>query len=101
MTDRIEASQLVFVADGEIGVAGVAGVREVRPHESTFVINVQNGGDFVLPLSAVTDVHSGKVILAVDQLPEEVRAALRHPHAAEIRNFSYAATDPAEGALKD
>lgn len=59
MTDRIEAGQLVFVADGEIGVAGV---REVRPHESTFVINVQNGGDFVLPLSAVTDVHSGKVI---------------------------------------
>ncbi|MDG2526094.1 hypothetical protein P6166_12080 [Stenotrophomonas sp. HITSZ_GD] len=98
MTERIEAGQLVFVADGEIGVAGV---REVRPHEDTFVINVQNGGDFVLPMSAVKDVHSGKVILAVDKLPEDVREALRHPHAAEIHNPSYAATDPEEGALKD
>lgn len=98
MTDRIEAGQMVFVADGELGVAGV---REVRPHESTFVINVENGGDFVLPLSAVKDVHSGKVILAVDKLPPEVRQALRHPHAAEYRTSTYAASDPDEGALKD
>lgn len=98
MSQRIEAGQMVFVADGEIGVAGV---REVRPHESTFVINVQNGGDFVLPMSAVKDVHSGKVILAVDQLPEDVRQALRHPHAAEYRSSTYAGSDPDEGALKD
>lgn len=98
MTDRIEAGQLVFVADGEIGVAGV---REVRPHESTFVINIENGGDFVLPMSAVRDVHSGKVILAVEKLPEDVRQALRHPHAAEFRISTYAASDPEDGALKD
>lgn len=98
MTDRIEAGQMVFVADGEIGVAGV---REVRPHESTFVINIENGGDFVLPMSAVKDVHSGKVILAIDQLPEDVRQALRHPHAAEYRDPAYRASDPGEGALKD
>lgn len=98
MSDPIEAGQMVFVADGEVGVAGV---REVRPRESTFVINIENGGDFVLPMSAVKDVHSGKVILAVEKLPDEVRQALRHPHAAEYRSSTYAASDPEEGALKD
>ncbi|UYB52259.1 hypothetical protein OCJ37_20230 [Xanthomonas sp. AM6] len=98
MSERVEVGQMVFVTDGELGVGAV---REVRQASAEFVVNIQNGGDFVLPLSAVKDVHSGKVILAVDKLPEQVRDALRHPHDAEIQTPTYAATDPSDGALKE
>lgn len=98
MAERLEVGQMVFVVDGEVGVGAV---REVREDAAEFVVNIQNGGDFVLPASAVKDVHSGKVILAVDQLPEAVRHALRHPHDAELHSSMYAATDLGDGALKD
>lgn len=98
MSERLQEGQMVFVTDGELGVGAV---REVRQASDGFVVNIQNGGDFVLPLSAVKDVHSGKVILAVDRLPEQVRQALRHPHDAELPSSTYAATDPGDGALKD
>jgi hypothetical protein len=88
---------MVFVADGELGVAAV---REVRKDSAEFVINIENGGDFVLPASAIKDIHSGKVILQIDQLPEDVRQALRHPHDAELPTPTYAATDPTDGTLK-
>lgn len=54
----------------------------------------------MLPVSVVRDVHSGKVMLDVDQLPEEVRNALRHPHDNELRTSRYAASNPQDGALK-
>lgn len=98
MSERLQEGQMVFVTDGELGVGAV---REVRQASDEFVVNIQNGGDFVLPLSAVKDIHSGKVILAVDRLPEQVRQALRHPHDAELPSSTYAATDPGDGALKD
>lgn len=98
MAERLEVGQMVFVVDGEVGVGAV---REVREDAAKFVVNIQNGGDFVLPTSAVKDVHSGKVILAVERLPEAVRNALRHPHDAELHSSMYAATDPSDGALKD
>ena len=80
---------MVFVADGEMGVAGV---REVR--EAELVINIQNAGDFVVPFSAVRDVHSKKVILDVDKLTPEMREALSHVHDSEYRRY---ATDPDAG----
>ncbi|WP_244149952.1 hypothetical protein [Xanthomonas sacchari] len=98
MSERVEAGQMVFVADGEVGVGAV---REVRDGGAVFVVNIENGGDFVVPSSAVRDVHFGKVILAVEHLPEPLREALRHPHAAELPTSTYAASDPNDGALKD
>ncbi|MET0547717.1 MAG: hypothetical protein ABW002_00405 [Xanthomonas sp.] len=98
MSEQVQAGQMVFVADGEVGVGAV---REVRDGGAAFVVNIENGGDFVIPLSAVRDVHFGKVVLAVERLPEEVRRALRHPHDAELPTSTYAASDPRDGALKD
>jgi len=89
MRDQIEEGFMVFVADGEMGVAGV---REVR--EAELVINIQNAGDFVIPLSAVRDVHSKKVVLDVERLAPEVRDALNHVHDNEYRRY---ATDPDAG----
>jgi hypothetical protein len=83
MQERIEVGQMVFVADGSVGVGAV---RETR--RSEFVVNIQNAGDFVLPLDAVRDVHSGKVVLDMARLAPEVIEALRHVHDAESSEFA-------------
>ena len=94
MQEQIEVGQMVFVADGSVGVGAV---RETRPTE--FVVNIQNAGDFVLPLDAVRDVHSGKVVLDVARLAPDVVEALRHVHDAESREF--AVLDPNDGTPAD
>lgn len=94
MQERIEVGQMVFVADGSVGVGAV---RETRERE--FVVNIQNAGDFVLPLEAVRDVHSGKVVLDLDRLAPEVVEALRHVHDAESPEFAVA--DPTDGTPED
>lgn len=78
---------MVFVADGQTGVGAV---REVRADADELVINIENAGDFVLPMSAIHDVHSGKVMLDMEQLGPPVREALQHLHDAE---------DPTDGDL--
>ncbi|KQQ75525.1 hypothetical protein ASF73_06875 [Xanthomonas sp. Leaf131] len=94
---QIEIGQMVFLRDGEVGVGAV---RDILNDGAELVINIENGGDFVLPRAVVRDVHSGKVMLDVDQLPEEVRNALRHPHDNELRTSTYAASNPQDGALR-
>lgn len=94
MQERIEVGQMVFVVDGGVGIGAV---RETRRTE--VVVNIQNAGDFVLPLSAVRDVHSGKVLLDVDRLEPAVVEALRHVHDAEAPEF--AVVDPRDGTPDD
>ncbi|HEY4581371.1 MAG TPA: hypothetical protein VIG88_00660 [Lysobacter sp.] len=94
MQERIEVGQMVFVTDGAMGVGAV---RETRGEE--IVVNIQNAGDFVLPVSAVRDVHSGKVLLDLERLGPEVVEALRHVHDAEAP--AYAALDPRDGTPDD
>ncbi|MCC8539179.1 hypothetical protein ACDH70_22475 [Xanthomonas axonopodis pv. poinsettiicola] len=93
---KIEIGQMVFLRDGEVGVGAV---RDIRNDGAELVINIENGGDFVLPASVVRDVHSGKVLLDVEKLPEQVRHALRHPHDNELPTSTYAASNPRDGAL--
>lgn len=90
MRGQVEVGHMVFVADGQMGVGGV---REVR--DDGLVVNIQNAGDFVLPLAAVRDVHDGKVVLDLQQLQPEVVEALRHVHDAELPEF--AVLDPKDG----
>jgi hypothetical protein len=94
MQERIEVGQMVFVADGSVGVGAV---REARA--DGLVVNIQNAGDFVLPLDAVRDVHSGKVVLDLARLAPEVVEALRHVHDAESPEF--AVVDPTDGTPGD
>jgi len=94
MQERIEVGQMVFVADGSVGVGAV---RETRRTE--VVVNIQNAGDFVLPLDAVRDVHSGKVVLDLRRLAPDVLQALRHVHDAESPEF--AVVDPRDGTPSD
>jgi hypothetical protein len=93
MQQPIEVGFRVFVAEGEDGAGAV---RALKPDEDAVVVNIENGGDFTLPLSAIRDVHDDKVILELSQLPAEMCRAFDHLHDAEYRE--YAAVDPDEGA---
>jgi hypothetical protein len=77
----IEIGYQVYVKDGgeEFGA-----VRDVAPGgKPAIVVYVENAGDFMVPLTSVKAVHSGKVILDVDQLDPKLRAAIGHAHDAE------------------
>ncbi len=96
MREEIQAGHMVFVSDGQVGIGAV---REVLRDSSQIVVNIENGGDFVLPMDVVRDVHSGKVLLDVDKLDAPVREALRHVHEAE--DPDYGALNPGEGEAED
>lgn len=77
----IEVGYQVFVQDGatEFGA-----VRQVLPGgEPQIVVYVENAGDFLVPLSAVEAVHSGKVIVKTQKLDRRLRAAIGHAHDSE------------------
>ena len=75
MTENIEEGFMAFIADGQ---EGIGAVREVN--ETSIIIYVENAGEFVIPRSAVKDVHSEKVILRPElsrQTPAGCRSATR------------------------
>lgn len=78
MKERIEAGFMAFLADG---AEGIGGVRSVSP--SSLVLYVENGGEFRVPLSAVVDVHSQKVMLDPKRLDTDLLKAIGHAHDRE------------------
>jgi hypothetical protein len=56
-------------------------VRQVRPQE--LVIYIEDAGDTVIPLSAVSEVIEGKVIVDAQKLDEDVRRAIGGAHRDE------------------
>ena len=77
----IEVGYHVFPQDGD---EEVGAVREVAPGgRPELVVDIENAGDFVIPLDAVTDVVEEKVIVDPKKLPERVVQAMQHAHDAE------------------
>jgi len=78
--ERIEAGFQIFLSDGgdEFG-----SVRSVSSDGHQLVVYVENAGDFTVPMSAVTAVHSEKVILDKHKLDDKLREAIAHAHDAE------------------
>jgi hypothetical protein len=77
----IEIGYQVFLRDGgeEVGA-----VRQVVPNDRPeIVVYIENSGDFVVPLDAVTAVHSQKVIVDVKKLDPRLQLAIGHAHDAE------------------
>ena len=77
----IETDYQVFLEDGgdEVGA-----VRYVAPNgQPEIVVYIENGGEFTVPLSAVSAVHSEKVILNQNLLSHELRKAVGRAHSAE------------------
>jgi hypothetical protein len=68
----------VFIHDG--GKAFGA-VRQVHAHN--IVVYVENAGDFTVPLAAVKEVESEKVVLDSGRLDPKLREAIRRAHSVE------------------
>ena len=67
------------------GTEEVGAVREVAPGgRPELVVDIENAGDFVVPLSAVESVVEQKVILKTDGLDDRLREAIGHAHDAEV-----------------
>ena len=80
-TERIQAGFDVFIHNGD---KAVGAVRQVAPDGNReIVIYVENAGDFVVPLSAVKEVISEKVVLYDANLSLELRQAIGHIHDVE------------------
>lgn len=95
MQQQIEPGFRVFLGEGMDGAGAVRALTE----SGDVVVNIENAGDFTLPMRAVRAVHDDKVILDYDQLSAPMREALHHLHDAEFDE--YAAADPDEGTPRD
>ena len=85
MREEIRVGYQAFVSDGgeEFGA-----VRQVSPNgDPGLVIYVENAGDFYVPLDAVAEVHSQKVIFECRKLDPRLRRAIGHAHDAEKPGF--------------
>jgi hypothetical protein len=77
----IEVGFQVF-ASGESEEFGA--VREVLPGgRPQIVVDIENSGDHVIPLTAITAVTEQKVMVDLRKVPESVRDAVKHAHDAE------------------
>lgn len=77
----IEAGYQTFVdgVDEEFGA-----VRDVVPDgRPELVIYVENSGEFVVPLEAVTAVHDQKVVFDAGKLEANLKEAIKKAHDAE------------------
>lgn len=84
--ERIGEDYEVFVHDGDVAVGAV---RAVSPNgRPQLVVYVENSGDFYVPLSAVREVHDGKVVLDCGKLEPRLRNAIGHAHVAEDPNVA-------------
>jgi hypothetical protein len=83
MAEDIEEGFMAFLTDG---ADGIGAVREVS--DTSIVIYIENAGEFVVPLSAVKDVHSEKVILDPGLLDGTFLAAIGHSHDREDPNLA-------------
>ena len=93
MHEQIEPGFMVFVSDGE---EGIGAVREVRHGLPELLIYIENAGDFVVPMSAVAAVHSGKVILDPSRVGLRVRKALANARDSEDPSYIAPANDADE-----
>ncbi len=81
MAERIQEGFDVFVHDGD---KSFGAVRQISPDgRPEIVVYVEGAGDFVVPLSAVQDVHAEKVILHCGRIDHRLKAAIGHAHDAE------------------
>jgi len=78
--ERIVVGYQTFVSDGgeEFGA-----VRAVSHNGQELTVYVENVGEFVVPIGAVSAVHSHKVIFDCKKLEPRLRIAIGHAHDAE------------------
>jgi hypothetical protein len=78
MSEKIQEGFDVFLHDGQ---KAFGAVRQV--HKNGIVVYVENAGDFDIPMTAVMDAHSEKVILDSGRIDPKLREAIRRAHTGE------------------
>ena len=78
--EKIEEGFDVFVHDGE---KAFGAVRQAPTGADHIVVYVEASGDFSVPLSAIKDVHSEKVILDCSKIDVALKRAIGHAHEGE------------------
>jgi hypothetical protein len=78
MREAIQRDFMVFLAEGQ---EGIGAVHDVDAHSIS--VYVENFGEFIVPLTAVTSVHDQKVVLDRDRLSEKFLRAVAHAHDSE------------------
>jgi hypothetical protein len=70
------------------GAEEFGAVRDVCPGgRQDLLINIENGGDHLIPLASILEVHDEKVIVDVARLPDALRTLIAHAHDAEQRGL--------------
>ena len=79
MLEHIKTDQMAFI-DGKLeGVGTIRGISK-----SALTIYVENAGEFVIAIEAVTAAHDGKVILDRSRLGKAFLNAVGHGHDREV-----------------
>jgi hypothetical protein len=82
MHEKIQPDFDVFIHNGDKAVGAVR-----RVHAAGIVIYIENAGDFEVPLSAITDAYSEKVILDLAKLEPRLQQAIAKAHSGEDPNI--------------
>ena len=84
--ETIQEDFQVYVHDGDVAFGAV---RQLAPDgRPEIIVYVENAGDFVIPLSAVREVHDEKVIVDCGKLDLGLREAIGHAHVDEDPNIA-------------
>lgn len=78
----VDVGMMVFLTEGK---EGIGAVRDVS--KEGFTLYIENGGEFSIPLSAVTKVHDGKVLVDPKIVDKRLLDAVKHAHDAEDPNL--------------
>ncbi len=78
ISENIQEGFDVFLHDGQ---KAFGAVRQV--HKSGIVVYVENGGDFDVPMAAIVDAYSEKVILDSAKIEPKLKEAIRKAHSGE------------------
>lgn len=90
--EKIREDFETYVHDGDVAFGAV---RQVSPAgRPEVVVYVENAGDFIIPLSAVHDVHDEKVIFDCAKLDRRLREAIGHAHNAEDPDIAAKPDEP-------
>lgn len=92
----IESGFQLFLGDGG---APFGAVRSLGPAMMDLTINVENAGDFVVPIFAVEKVVAKRVVVRWDALPSAVQVAVKH--ALDFEDYPPAEEDPEARAFDE
>lgn len=74
----IQRDFMVFLTEGQEGIGSVHDIGS-----EAISVYVENFGEFLVPLAAITSVHDQKVLLDRDQVSEKFLRAVAHAQDSE------------------